>query len=203
MIASLSGTVVDLGINGAVIECAGVGYAVAATPATLATLRRGESARLLTTLVLRENSVTLYGFADPESRELFDTLQGVSGVGPKVALAVESVFSPEELAAAIGAGDAKSIQRVPGVGKRMAERMIVELKDKLPAPTFAEPDGEAPAQAAGEPAGAAGPVAEALEGLGFTSAAAAKAARAAAEANPDADVPAVLRAALRSLGPGA
>ena len=121
MISSLRGPVIDIGLNSAVVECGGVGYLFSATPQTLAELSRGEEATVLTLLIVREDSMSLYGFKDAASRDLFSTLLGVSGVGPRLALAVQSVFNTADFAQAVTRGDAKALQRVPGVGKRGAE----------------------------------------------------------------------------------
>ncbi|MBC3185445.1 Holliday junction branch migration protein RuvA [Corynebacterium sp. zg-331] len=202
MIASLRGTVTSVELHGAVIECAGVGYFFRATPATLGTLRRGEEATVMTTLAVKEDSMVLYGFADAASREMFAVLQTVSGLGPRLALAAESVFGPAELAQAITGGDAKALQRIPGVGKRMAERMVVELKDKVASfagrPVGASEDlGAGFSPAAG---GHGGHVVDALMGLGFTEKQARSAVDRVLEERPDLDTAGVLRAALASLG---
>lgn len=198
MIAALRGEVLSIGLDHAVIDCAGVGYKILATPPTLGSLQRGEQASVLTTLVVKEDSMTLYGFRDTADREMFHTLQGVSGLGPKLALAALSVMGASELAQAISSGDSKTLQSIPGVGKRMAERLALELKDKVAG--FAP----APAQSAGEQATASGPVVEevteALLGLGFTEKAARPVVAAMAAENPDAENSTLLRAALAQLG---
>lgn len=107
MIASLRGTVIDIGLNAAVIECAGVGYRVIATPKTLASLNLGEQTSILTTLAVREDSMTLYGFSDIGDQEMFTVLQTVSGFGPKLAMTALAVLNAEELAIAISTGEAK------------------------------------------------------------------------------------------------
>lgn len=198
MIAALRGEVLSIGLDHAVIDCAGVGYKFLATPPTLGSLQRGEQASVLTTLVVKEDSMTLYGFRDTADREMFHTLQGVSGLGPKLALAALSVMGASELAQAISSGDSKTLQSIPGVGKRMAERLALELKDKVAG--FAP----APAQSAREQATASGPVVEevteALLGLGFTEKAARPVVAAMAAENPDAENSTLLRAALAQLG---
>ena len=131
MIASLSGEVLTIELDHAVIECGGVGYQFLATPVTLGTLIRGEHARVLTSMAVKEDAMTLYGFTNAEDRAMFHQLQAVSGLGPKLAMACLSVLGAEEIAAAIGNGDTKKLQTIPGVGKRMAERMALELKDKV------------------------------------------------------------------------
>ena len=102
-----------------------------ATPDTLATLRRGEQARLATSLVVREDSLTLFGFTDADERELFTLLQTVSGVGPRLALATLAVLDPDALRRALADGDATALTRVPGIGRKGAERLVLELRDKV------------------------------------------------------------------------
>ena len=131
MIAAVRGEVLDVALDHTVIEAAGVGYKVMATPATLSTLRRGGEARLITAMIVREDSMTLYGFADGDSRDLFLTLLGVSGVGPKIALATLAVYDATALRRALADGDIGALTRVPGIGKRGAERMVLELRDKI------------------------------------------------------------------------
>ncbi|MBG0831259.1 Holliday junction branch migration protein RuvA [Planomonospora sp. ID67723] len=134
MIASVRGRVAAIGPDGAVVEVGGIGVLVHCTPATLATLRAGEEARLATSLVVREESLTLYGFADDDERRIFELVQGASGVGPKVALAMLAVHTPNSLRVAVAGADVKALTRVPGVGPKGAQRIIVDLKDKLGAP---------------------------------------------------------------------
>jgi Holliday junction DNA helicase RuvA len=131
MIASVRGEVLDIALDHVVIEACGVGYKVMATPSTLATLRRGSEARLITAMIVREDSQTLYGFADTEARDLFLTLLGVSGVGPKIALATLAVYDAPSLRQALADGDVTALTRVPGIGKRGAERLVLELRDKI------------------------------------------------------------------------
>ena len=131
MIASIRGEVLDIALDHVVIEACGVGYKVMATPSTLATLRRGSEARLITAMIVREDSKTLYGFADADARDLFLTLLGVSGVGPKIALATLAVYDAPSLRRALADGDVTALTRVPGIGKRGAERMVLELRDKI------------------------------------------------------------------------
>ncbi|AKK03277.1 Holliday junction branch migration protein RuvA [Corynebacterium epidermidicanis] len=199
MIASLNGEVVAIELSGAVIECGGVGYFFAATPRTLGTLKRGEQARILTTMVVREDAMLLYGFSDATSRELFSVLQSVSGLGPKLAMAALAMLTPEELANAITHSDAKALQRIPGVGKRMADRMVVELKDKVTAFATATPTPTAE-----RPAGSGDidneQVVAALVGLGFNEKAAVDALNAVLDDAPVANTSQALRAALAYLG---
>lgn len=215
MISSLHGTVSAVGLDHVVIEVGGVGFAVRATPNTLGTLRRGESARLATTLVVREDSLTLFGFGSDAGRELFELVQSVSGVGPKIALALLAVLDPDELRSALATGDTAALTRAPGIGKKGAERLVLELRDKVGvAPTVLSPSltpsAVAPAPAA--PVDGAGQVVEALVGLGFTARQAEDAVGAVlAEAATDptatggalpTDVSAVLRRSLTRLGRG-
>lgn len=127
----LNGTLAHVGPNLAVIDCGGVGYACKTTNYTLASLRRGEKAKLYTYLHVREEIFELYGFASENELNCFQMLIGVSGVGPKAALAILSSVSPERLATAIITGDEKALTGAPGVGKKIAQRVILELKDKL------------------------------------------------------------------------
>lgn len=199
MIASVRGTVTAIGLDHAVVEVGGVGLAVRTTPATLAGLRRGQQATLATTLVVREDSLTLYGFAAPAAKELFELVQSVSGVGPKIALALLAVLDPDELRRALAGGDTVTLTRAPGIGRKGAERLVLELKDKV---------GLVPS---GEP-GAGGPSApwtdqltEALAGLGFTAKQASDAVAQVSADSEDAavvsgDVGVLLRRALALLG---
>jgi Holliday junction DNA helicase RuvA len=194
MIASVRGEVLDIALDHVVIEAAGVGYKVMTTPATLATLRRGTEARLITAMIVREDSMTLYGFADGESRDLFSTLLGVAGVGPKIGLATLAVYDAQALRQALADGDVTALTRVPGIGKRGAERMVLELRDKIGAVT---PGGGL--------AGVGGhavrtPVVEALVGLGFAAKQAEETTDKVLAAEPDATTQSALRAALSILG---
>lgn len=131
MISQLTGTVVQAGATSFVLDVQGVGYLASTTPATAAALRPGEQAVVHTSLVVREDSLTLYGFATPEERDAFELVQSASGVGPRLAVAMVSVLSPTELAAAISAGDVKRLTSVPGIGAKSAQKMVIELKDKV------------------------------------------------------------------------
>ncbi|MGH8869322.1 MAG: Holliday junction branch migration protein RuvA [Actinomycetes bacterium] len=201
MIASVSGRVTALLPTGAVVEVGGVGLAVACTPSTVASLRTGQEARLATSLVVREDSLTLYGFADEDERAVFELLQTASGVGPRLAQAMLAVHSPEALRRAVASEDIAALTQVPGVGRKGAQRMLLELRDRLGAPV-----GSAGLSA---PAGASswrGQLSEALEGLGWSArdadeavaAVAPEAAQLEAEGGTP-DVAVLLRAALRSL----
>lgn len=199
MIASVRGEVLSVGLDHAVVEVGGVGLAVHAVPATLATLRRGEQARLSTALVVREDSLTLYGFADQESRELFWLLQTVSGVGPRLALAMLAVLDPETLRTALAEGNLSLLTQVPGIGRKGAERLVVELRDKVGAIAAPGGDGRAAPHGDGQ---TRTQVSEALVGLGFAARQAEQAVEqvlAGGEAD-GADSSAVLRSALTRLG---
>jgi holliday junction DNA helicase RuvA len=195
MIASVRGEVLDIALDHVVIEACGVGYKVMATPSTLATLRRGSEARLITAMIVREDSQTLYGFADADARDLFLTLLGVSGVGPKIALATLAVYDAPSLRQALGDGDVTALTRVPGIGKRGAERMVLELRDKI---------GPVHAAATGAIAlnghSVRGPVVEALVGLGFALKQAEEATDKVLANEPEATTSGALRAALSMLG---
>jgi Holliday junction DNA helicase RuvA len=131
MIASVSGQVAALSHDTAVIEVGGIGLAVQCAPGTLAALRVGSAARLATSLIVREDSLTLYGFADDDEKQVFELLQTVSGVGPRVAQAVLAVHSPDVVRKAIGNSETSVLVQVPGIGKKGAERIILELRDKI------------------------------------------------------------------------
>jgi Holliday junction DNA helicase RuvA len=200
VISSVRGQVLSVDLDHAVIEVGGVGLAVRAVPATLATLRHGEQARLATSLVVREDSLTLYGFADGAARELFVLLQTVSGVGPRLALAMLAVLEPDSLRTALAEGDLTVLTRVPGIGRKGAERLVVELRDKV---------GEAGSAAPGPAAGAGGAVrtqvTEALVGLGFAVRQAEQAVDAVlsdsnGESHDTSDTSGILRSALTRLG---
>src|SRR5215813_8609661 len=131
MIASVRGRVAAFSPDGAVIEVGGVGLAVHCTPGTLAGLRVGADTRLATSLVVREDSLTLYGFADDDEKHLFELLQTASGVGPRLAQAILAVLSPDTVRKAISSGDTATLTRVPGIGKKGAERLVLELRDRI------------------------------------------------------------------------
>jgi Holliday junction DNA helicase RuvA len=191
MIAFVRGRVAALTLNSAVLDVAGVGYQVLCAPGTIAGLRLGTEAELATSMVVREDSQTLYGFADSDERDMFELVQTASGVGPKVAQAMLAVLPPDRLRAAISTADHAALTTVPGIGRKGAERIILELKDRVgPAVSVSTP-------AAG---GWRDQVREALQGLGWSARDADAAAEAVApEAEAGADVPTLLRAALQSL----
>lgn len=131
MIAQLTGSVIDLRLNRIVIDVSGLGYEVIVAPDLASDTKIGESLTLFTSLVVREDSWTLYGFTSNDAKSLFEELQSVTGIGPKVASALLAVYSPEELRTAIASQDNGALERVPGIGKKVASRIILELKDKF------------------------------------------------------------------------
>ena len=194
MIASIRGEVLDVALDHVVIEACGVGYRVNATPSTLSTLRRGAEARLVTAMIVREDSMTLYGFIDSDARDLFWTLLSVSGVGPKIALATLAVHDAPALRLALADSDVTALTRVPGIGKRSAERMVLELRDKV------GPVGAAVGLPAVNGHTVRGPVVEALVGLGFAVKQEEEPTDKVLANDPEANTSRALRAALSILG---
>jgi Holliday junction DNA helicase RuvA len=196
MISSVRGEVLEVALDHVVIEAAGIGYRVNATPSTLATLHRGSEARLVTAMIVREDSQTLYGFVDGDARDLFLTLLSVSGVGPRLAMATLAVYDSSALRQVLAESDVTALTRVPGIGKRGAERMVLELHDKV--------------GPVGAPVGAPvvnghavrSPVVEALVGLGFAAKQAEETTDKVLAADHDATTSSALRAALSLLGKG-
>jgi Holliday junction DNA helicase RuvA len=131
MIATLSGTVKSLSPDRAIIEVGGVGMSVLINAHTSAAMTLGAHANLYTSLVVREDSLTLFGFSDEPSRVLFELVQTVSGIGPKVALSILGALTPSELAHAVNTENISAIEKVPGIGKKGAQRLILELKSKI------------------------------------------------------------------------
>lgn len=199
MIAFVAGTVAHLGLSSAVVEVGGVGLELQCTPHTLAELRHGARVTLPSSMVVREDSLTLYGFATDDEKQTFELLQTASGVGPKVAQAMLAVHHPDEIRRAIAADDVKALTAVPGIGQKGAQRIILELKDRIGVPTGASgPVRASSASAAGWQA----QVQAGLVGLGWSTKEAAKAVDAVtpdAEAMDAPDVAVLLRAALRTL----
>ncbi len=193
MIAAVRGEVLDIALDHVVVEAAGVGYKVMATPATLATLRRGAEARLITAMIVREDSMTLYGFTDSDARDLFLTLLGVSGIGPSIALGALAMYDGPTLRQAIGDGDVTALTRIPKVGKKTAELLALTLRDKVGVATSA-------GVAAAGGFGVRSPVVEALVGLGFAQKQAEEATDKVLAGDPEASQSAALRAALSMLG---
>jgi Holliday junction DNA helicase RuvA len=199
MIAQLTGVVAQVGPTSAVIEVGGFGVQAVCSPNTVAGLRLGQRATLATSLVVREDSLTLYGFASADEREFFELLLTATGVGPKLAQAALAVLSPDELRRAIATENLLQLCKVPGIGRKGAQRMVIELKDKVNTVGLAD-----------EPVAAAGPAPEAwrgqvsqgLQGLGWS----AKDADAACDDvahltrdEPQINVAVLMRAALQTL----
>jgi Holliday junction DNA helicase RuvA len=208
VIAFVTGTVADVTLSSAVVDVGGVGLELHCTPTTLARLRVGGAATLPTSMVVREDSLTLFGFADQDERTTFELLQTASGVGPKLAQAMLAVLSPDELRRAVAGEDVKALTAVPGIGQKGAQRIILELKDRVGAPGPASAARPA-ARGAAEPPWRA-QVHSALVGLGWSAKEADRAVETvAAEADgadgadgaggSSPDVAGLLRAALRSL----
>ncbi|GAA2704910.1 MULTISPECIES: Holliday junction branch migration protein RuvA [Actinoplanes] len=197
MIASVRGVVAAILHDSAVVEVGGVGMRVFCTPNTLAGLRTGAEARFATTLIVREDSLTLFGFADEDERQLFDLLLTANGVGPRTAQAVLAVHQPDAVRRAIAGGDLAALTKVPGIGKRGAEKLVVELKDKI------GPIGLLDGGSAGVLAGAwQEQVRQGVLALGWSAAQADQAVAAVSE-TIDGEVPSVpilLRQAIRLLG---
>jgi holliday junction DNA helicase RuvA len=195
MIAFVRGEVAAVSLNSAVLEVGGVGLELMCTPGTLATLRTGQPVTLPTSMVVREDSLTLFGFLDDDEKATFELVQTASGVGPKLAQAMLAVFSPDDLRQAVAADDVKTLTRVPGIGQKGAQRIILELKDRLGAPS-----GPA-VRAPGAPVEAwRGQVHQGLVGLGWSGKDADRAIDSVADqAGEEPDVGALLRAALQTL----
>jgi Holliday junction DNA helicase RuvA len=194
MIAFVRGRVAALTLNAVVVDVGGVGYHVFCTPSTIARLRIGEDTQLATSMVVREDSNTLYGFADIEERDMFELVQTASGVGPKVAQAMLAVLPPERLRQAIVGADHAALTAVPGIGRKGAERIVVELKDRVGTPVTTVDAGGGVWR---------DQVRDALQGLGWSARDADRAvetvAADTASNGTDPDVPTLLRAALRTL----
>lgn len=200
MIAFVRGTVADVTLTSAVVEVGGVGLELNCTPGTLASLRPGAEAMLPTSMIVREDSMTLFGFLDDDEKSLFEMLLTASGVGPKLAQAMLAVLSPDDLRRAVTTEDVKTLTRVPGIGQKGAQRIVLELKDRIGAPVGAPASraasGVAPAAAWRDQVHAG------LVGLGWSAKEAEKAVDVVApqaEESAEPDVAGLLRAALRSL----
>jgi Holliday junction DNA helicase RuvA len=199
MIAFVRGRVATLGLTSAVLEVGGVGLELQCTPDTLAGLRTGAEATLPTSMVVREDSLTLFGFADDDEKQMFELVQTASGVGPKLAQAMLAVHRPEALRRAVSSDDVKTLTTVPGIGQKGAQRIILELRDRigLPGQSVSQP-----APAGPRPHDWQGQVQAGLVGLGWSTK---EADRAVADVAPEAeemgspDVARLLRSALRSL----
>ncbi|GAA4896354.1 Holliday junction DNA helicase subunit RuvA [Stackebrandtia albiflava] len=198
MIASLTGTITSVTGDSTVMTVGGVGYLLRATPGTLANLRVGAETTLHTTLIVREESLTLYGFATVAERDLFELLQTASGVGPRLAQAALAVHSPAAVRHAIASADTATLTRIPGVGKKGADRLVLELKDKIgAAPATDEPSG-----GGDRPPAWREQVSQGLQALGWSAKDAATAVtKLDAGSEVDAtDVPGLLKQAIRLLG---
>lgn len=200
MISFLRGTVAHVGLSTAVIDLNGAGMSVNATPQTLSRLHVGEQGQLFTSLIVREDSLTLFGFASDDEREVFDILLSVSGVGPRLALAVLAVHGPEAIRVAAHTGDSKTFTKVPGIGPKVAGRIVLELAGKLvPHGTAAAPGAATPAEAAWKPQ-----VVAAMTSLGWSEKDASTSIDKALAEDPEVsfrgNVPEILRTTLRWLG---
>jgi holliday junction DNA helicase RuvA len=202
VIAFVTGTVADVTLDSAVLEVGGVGLELHCTPPTLATLHVGSRATLPTSMVVREESLTLFGFLDDEEKQMFELLQTSSGVGPKLAQAMLAALTPDELRRAVAGEDVRALTSVSGIGQKGAQRIILELKDRIGA--VSTPGTSRAAAARPAPETWRTQVHTGLVGLGWSAKEADRAVEAVA---PDAegaggaepDVAALLRAALRSL----
>lgn len=196
MIDSLRGTLAAVEQNFVVVECAGVGYGVRTTAGTLGRLpKMGGEVKLYTCLNVRQDAVELFGFIDRREREGFRLLTAVSGVGPKVALAILSELGGDQLMLAAAGGDAKAISRAPGVGPKLASRIVLELKDKVPGDFFS-PDGGGAFAAPPQETSGMGEAVSALVALGYSQQ---EASAAVGRFSPDASVQDLIKGALKVL----
>jgi Holliday junction DNA helicase RuvA len=198
MIAYVRGPVAAVTLSSAVLEVGGVGLELMCTPGTLATLSpkvgTGQVATLPASMVVREDSLTLFGFLDEDEKSCFELLQTASGVGPKLAQAMLAVLSPDDLRRAVGSEDVKTLTRVPGIGQKGAQRIILELKDRLGAPSGRSATARVAVEAWRDQ------VRQGLQGLGWSAKDADRALDEVAPADgATPDVAALLRAALRTL----
>jgi Holliday junction DNA helicase RuvA len=202
MIASVRGVVAAIAPDSAVIEVGGVGLQIQCAPGTLAGLKAGAEARLATSMVVREDSLTLYGFADDDERALFELLQTANGVGPKLAQTILGVHPPREVRRAIATNDLNTLIKVPGIGRKGAERIVLELRDRI-----GSIDGGSESVSGGSVAAVApwrDQLTNALAGLGFSSKESADAidvlAGQLAESGEAPDLSALLRRSIHLLG---
>ena len=200
MISFLRGTVAHVGLSTAVIDLNGAGMSVNATPQTLSGLRTGEEGQLYTSLIVREDSLTLFGFASDDEREVFDVLLSVSGVGPRLALAVLAVHDPEAIRVAAHTEDSKTFTKVPGIGPKVAGRIVLELAGKLvPQGSAGAANAPTAAEAAWKPQ-----VVAAMTSLGWSEKDASASIDKALADDPEVsfrgNVPEILRTTLRWLG---
>jgi Holliday junction DNA helicase RuvA len=195
MIAFVRGEVAALNLNSAVVEVGGVGLELMCTPNTLATLRTGQVATLPTSMVVREDSLTLFGFVDDDEKQVFELVQTASGVGPKLAQAMLAVLTPDAVRRAVAGDDVRTLTAVPGIGQKGAQRIILELKDRIGTPV---PAGTGVRALTTDPW--RDQVQQGLVGLGWSAKDADKAIESVADQAGDRpDVAALLRAALRTL----
>ena len=198
MIAFVRGNVAQVGLSSVVVDVGGVGLELHCTPGTLATLREGAPATLPTSMVVREDSLTVFGFLDEDEKQVFEMLQTASGVGPKLAQAMLAVHPPDELRRAVTREDVHALTQVPGIGQKGAQRIILELKDRIGPPV-----GATTAPSTGSEPAWRGQVRQGLVGLGWSAKEADSAIDAVAPSDDDVaagvDVGALLRAALRTL----
>ncbi len=204
MISFVRGTVVQTRVDQLVVDLGSVGVTVLCTPGTALAVRHGEHVELMTTMVVREDGWTLYGFIDPDERTVFEQVQTVSGIGPRIALALLGTLSPDELRAAVVNGDESALTKVPGIGRKGAQRLILELADRLGPSTAAPSDRPASPGATG---GWQQAVAAGLMSLGWSAREAEAGVAAidptlasqATQEGPGADIGALLKAALRGM----
>jgi Holliday junction DNA helicase RuvA len=199
MIAFVRGRVAALGLTSAVLEVGGVGLELQCTPDTLAGLRTGSEATLPTSMVVREDSLTLFGFADEDEKQMFELVQTASGVGPKLAQAMLAVHRPEALRRAVSSDDVKTLTTVPGIGQKGAQRIILELRDRIGLPGQAIGPAAQPTRRSHE---WQGQVQAGLVGLGWSTKEADRAiieVAVEAEQMDAPDVARLLRSALRTL----
>jgi Holliday junction DNA helicase RuvA len=195
VIAFVRGAVAEVTLNSAVLEVGGIGLELMCTPNTLATLRTGQVATLPTSMVVREDSLTLFGFVDDDEKQVFELVQTASGVGPKLAQAMLAVLTPDAVRRAVAGDDVRTLTAVPGIGQKGAQRIILELKDRIGSPVSGATSFRAPAS---EPW--RDQVQQGLVGLGWSAKDADKAIESVADqAGERPDVAALLRSALRNL----
>lgn len=199
MIAFVRGSVVSIGSDSLVVDVGPIGMTVTVTPATALSVRIGEHVQLITSMVIREDSWTVYGFLDADEKSVFELVQTVNGIGPRIALAVLAAMSPDDLRRAIASEDSKALTKVSGLGSKGAQRVILELRDRIGAPSGAVGMGSAPIS------GWQSSVHAGLTSLGWSGR---EADAAITEITPladeqlvsgAADIPVLLKAALRSL----
>ncbi len=197
MIAQLSGTVVAAGPTWVVLDLNGFGVKALCSPSTVTAVRLGQPATRATSLVVREDSLTLYGFAEADERDCFELVQSASGIGPKIAQAVVSVLTPEALRAAIATENIAALTKVPGIGVKGAQRLVIELKGKINTLGAVSGPSQQPVPMVWRDQVKGG-----LEGLGWSSRDAERACdnvESLVEADPSTPVAVLMRAALRSL----